>query len=199
MAGHSGGRFALIGLIILVSGIWTLIISVSEVMESRQGAESKEWPITTGVVITSEIEEYRSTSGSAPNVMPSATMYQLHVSYVYTIDGVDYGSDRIRHGSREYRDRSTVEYDPGKYPIGGPVEVHYDPDNPRNAVLEAGTSGVIVPVMVLGCVFGSLLSLAGLYLLVTFGGLGNGSRNKRRYQSTTFLMKRGQKPGRPNQ
>jgi len=51
-----------------------------------------------------------------------------------------------------------------KYPVGGVVEIHYDPDNPNDAVLEISKSKVNLP-LIIGIIF-LLVALYTAYRMI---------------------------------
>lgn len=88
--------------------------------------DSKTWPITAGVVLTAEVREGGKRY----------TTYEPHVTYAYTVDGTRYVGHVLRVGDIG----STVgaEVVMGQRLVGTTVTVHYNPDDPGQAVLEPG-------------------------------------------------------------
>lgn len=98
--------FALLGF-----GIATAIFIVG----SCRAYNSKKWPITEGTVIA----------------------YYQNPEYHYSVGGVSYENSQV--SSLEFVagiDYRNGEINLRKYPLYGKVSVHYDPRNPRIAVLD---------------------------------------------------------------
>ncbi|WP_448250574.1 DUF3592 domain-containing protein [Thalassotalea agariperforans] len=89
------------------------------------------WPIVKGKIITSESDYYVNPS--------SRNGYIPTVRYKYTVDQMDYESERIDFslnqsaGNKEYSKSFTK-----KYRVGSSVEVRYNPNSPGLSTLETG-------------------------------------------------------------
>jgi len=98
------------------------------VVQFRQGLRadaSKRWPTSAGIVTASALEQLPANK----------RRYRAAVRYSYRVGGRQYQGDRIFWGGNEGRRRhmaSVVE----TYPAGGNVPVHYDPQNPAEAVID---------------------------------------------------------------
>jgi hypothetical protein len=131
--------------------------------------DSKNWSTTPGTVTTSRLEEdYDSDDGYK---------YKVEVKYKYTVDKKTYTNDRVFFNfeseigfDRIYDLRSDAERVTARYPTGKTVTVLYDPDDPRQAVLErrfdqapflyALGGGLLVVVIGLGGVIFGLVELS---------------------------------------
>lgn len=94
---------------------------------------AKNWPSTTGRVISSEMEARRSRSGSGGY----STSYYAVVLYEYMVNGQRLQSNRLTLGTpigTSFTGR--VQKKVLQYPVGSRVEVFYNPDDPTEAVLE---------------------------------------------------------------
>jgi hypothetical protein len=92
---------------------------------------SKEWPTCAGEIVHSRVAE-RCDEG--------CRMYSADVRYRYAIGGRELVCDRIGFGgSKEASWPGPAERIVQRYPAGQRVMVHVSPDDPRLAVLEAGT------------------------------------------------------------
>ena len=120
-------------------------------------ARSHDWPTVTGRVVQNML----------------VTTYGRHapvVAYAYSVDGRDYRRSRIRFGNYTNMNKADAEAILARYPDGGPVEVHYDPDEPGTAVLEPGPAGrswriaawaIGGPLLLLALIFALLAAAAG--------------------------------------
>lgn len=88
-----------------------------------------------------------STVHSTASREPSREeLFQAHVLYRYTLDGVDYRSDRIYFGAGGWRDRHTAEGLIRGYPEGAHVTAYIDNEFRHMSVLDRRkpASGVLV-------------------------------------------------------
>ena len=107
---------------------------------------SMNWPTTTGLVKECKTETRKFCC-------PWENSQYGHVTYAYGIGGKQYQSSNIRSGyitqyskTEPYEpdfDRS-ASYVQEHYPIGSPVRVHYDPNNPSTTYLEVGMSDTVI-------------------------------------------------------
>lgn len=160
--------------LILLGGLAGLWHSTGYLVDAYR---STSWPRTAGMVIRSELG---SESGSVRRV--DSTRYWPKIEYEYHVDGQAYQSSNVTLDGL----RSSVHVGTGKaeadavlaqYPLDAKVFVHYDPDFPGRAVLQAGVSGrnFLVPI------FSLVLSGIGTWwlrftLFSSAGGSGDSDR-----------------------
>lgn len=100
-----------------------------------------DWPTVQGEVVECGTE--------AP--AKSGQSWHLALFYRYELDGAVYRSNRWNvHGTRKLDGRGEAEALARNYAPGDAITVHYDPENPSNAVLEPGGSGEAWLVIGLG-------------------------------------------------
>ena len=107
-------------------------------------SEAKDWPTTTGTVITSYVDSY---------VDDGDLMYEAEVVYNYTVGRTEYSSSRViffDYSSSSPNHATTICE---KYPPGAIVPVYYNPNNPASAVLEPRTTFFVWIVFGMGLVF----------------------------------------------
>ena len=116
--------------------------------------ESKTWPTVGGVIVKSEIEEQTSTTGDGAN--KKNTVKSLpKIAYQYQVDGQSHKNTRISFSSSSGNAQQIV----ARYPKGKPVQVYYNPDKPKQAVLVPGGTGFnIVPY-----IFATVFVLLGVF------------------------------------
>jgi hypothetical protein len=90
-------------------------------------------------VLSSEIEQDQDDNGW--HIRPTIT-------YQYQAGGKAFNSNTLEFGSkREWFDgdkgRMLADEKAKEYPVGGTVEVHFNPSKPENAVLEVRTASAI--------------------------------------------------------
>ncbi len=120
--------FLIGGLILLGIGLGMLY---RQTQALRWGGLSTHWPTTPGTIQSAGIQRYAAEGIS----------YGLKVGYTYTVADVQYHSQRLGFGIQpEIWWHAAAREDVSKYPIGSTVTVHYNPDNPKVAVLITGVS-----------------------------------------------------------
>ncbi len=122
---------------------------------------SKSWPTTQGSVVSSEVTAHRSRSKKGHH----RTTYGANVRYEYTVNGVQYSSDKISFGEYRTHSRGPAQATVDRYPPGAEVVVYYNPDQPEEAVLEPGKMGGIMILFIVGGMFGvvGVLGLTGVF------------------------------------
>jgi len=126
---------------------------------STDAAAAAGWPSVTGYVTRTWIE----TGSTAGNRGLSHPIYTPRVAYDYQVGSKRYASDRLSL-AEQHQEMARVDAEAAlaAYPVGGAVQVRYEPANPEHATLVVEGPGSILYLM-LG--FGLLLGLFGLYCL----------------------------------
>jgi hypothetical protein len=119
----------MINVVLIGFGVIAIAIGAAlYVTQFRQGLRanaSKLWPVSPGTVVASAME--KSPEGR--------WRYRAAVQYRYRVRGKDYQSGRIFWGGNEGRQRHMALVI-AAYPQGAKVSVHYDPQNPAEAVID---------------------------------------------------------------
>ncbi len=140
-----------LALVFVAAGVALLVWGLREHARARQ---SRYWPTVPGVVERAWI----TTSAHGED---ASTIYTAHVRYTYRVDGTAYASTRVRFGGEVTFDRRQQAQDfLAAYPEGGSVTVHYNPADPRDAVLETTVQAGLGLLLA-----GGGFALAGLWLL----------------------------------
>jgi hypothetical protein len=156
IAGWSAGTLFFDAMII--DGLWKQYRSLS-------------YQTTTGRVLDSKVETGSDSDGG--------TTYTPKIKYAYQIKGGEFTGDRLRHGMNN-TSSSNADFTVAAYPPGRSVTVHYDADNPAEAVLEKGTSPqdialpiFLVPfnIVMLGSWWFCLYGLRRLFFKPVAGGV----------------------------
>jgi hypothetical protein len=103
------------------------------VILAKRAARSRGWPSVRGRVVRSLVRE-ETELVRHPDEPP--TMYHPQVRYEYVVDGREYAATRIALMDRAASWRSYADRVIARYPYGREITVYYDPDDPRQAVLE---------------------------------------------------------------
>ena len=101
----------------------------------KAGARARKWPTAPGRIETSGVREYHA-SGSHENA-EVRTYYRPDVTYSYEVGGIRYTGDKVPVAGIASGSADGIARDgAARYPAGKTVEVHYNPDNPAESVLE---------------------------------------------------------------
>jgi hypothetical protein len=92
-----------------------------------QARASRAWPTVQGVVQQSRIDHRDTQYGE---------LYRLVLNYRYEVNDDGYEGDMAEFGPSWVKARELVEALANKYRVGEEVTVHYDPNDPKTAVLE---------------------------------------------------------------
>jgi hypothetical protein len=119
----------MINAVLIGFGVIAFAIGVAVyVVQFRQGLRadaSKRWPTSRGAIVSSALEK-------SPGKW---WRYRAAVQYRYRVAGKDYEANRVFWGGNEGRQKHMASV-VSSYPAGGAVPIHYDPQNPAEAVLD---------------------------------------------------------------
>ena len=97
------------------------------VLNLIRGRRSRNWPTVPGIVMDSQVSSYYDDEGDR--------MYGVAIMYRYEVDGLEFTSDRRTFGEFNSSNHGRAEGIVAQYMPGSNVQVHYDSDDPGNAVL----------------------------------------------------------------
>ena len=143
-------------------GAFGVVVALFALAVQRQASLARKWPVVSGTIKLSEIEEYRA----APTGQETRgqVMYQRKVSYSYIWNKISYTN---MHASLASNVASTsswlVRKSTSAYQDGATVKVYVNPANPSEATLEPSTSFVWI------LWFFVAAFLAGAYYLAVHG------------------------------
>ena len=126
----------------VLGGFGLLIIAIV-IAALREAIAMKSWPVATGRIVESKVEEYRQSAGSSGTYAGSRarmTLYRPVVRYQYEVNGKRFHGDRIAQSpgwNRGVADFAAAVTQ--RYPVGSTVDVRYNPKRPNEAVLEPRT------------------------------------------------------------
>ncbi len=129
--------FLLLPLLFVIVGAVILFFGVRQIQNAQA---SETWPSVEGVVTVSELGRQTGSSsrtGTGTRRRESTT-YSADISYDYAVGGVEYVNGTVRFGQVNTSSPSDARAMLKKYPVGAPVTVYYNPENPQIAVLEPG-------------------------------------------------------------
>jgi lipopolysaccharide export LptBFGC system permease protein LptF len=132
--------------VFVVFGLIFVIISITS---KRRAAAAQAWPTIPGTVLASRVDIHTSTDSDGHRT----TTYKPVVDYQYTIMGQEFRASRIAFGANTFS-RNKSESIIAMYPPNQPLTVHYNPDKPQDAVLEAeakgGVASLIIGIVLMG-------------------------------------------------
>ncbi len=111
----------------MISGYFAYLF-ISKPIEDKAKL-SQEWPVVQGKIVASNM---------LSSMNQGNYMYSTDVHYDYTVDGTEYRNSGISVASRgsSTSSKKSIMKKLSKYPVNKEVEVHYNPDNPQESVLE---------------------------------------------------------------
>ena len=116
-------------------GAFGTVIALFALILHRQASLAMKWPVVTGTIKLSDIEQYRAArqdDGSGTRVM-----YQRRVSYTYQYNNITYTNAHAALASNVASTSSwLVRKSTTDYKDGASVKVWVNPDNPSQATLE---------------------------------------------------------------
>jgi hypothetical protein len=111
----------------------------------RRARASLAWPTVQGQVLSAFLQEHTDSD--------EGVSYDPKVTYTYTVSGTEYQNDQIAFGGVSSSSKSKAQAYLERYIVEDPVTVHYDPDNPKLAVLEPRASGKNLLYLVVSAIF----------------------------------------------
>jgi hypothetical protein len=117
------------------------VVALFALILQRQASLALKWPVVTGTVMLSDIEQYRAapTDGRTRG----QTMYQRRVSYTYRYNNLTYTNTHATLASSVASTSSwLVRKSTADYRNGASVKVWVNPDNPSQATLQPRTGFV---------------------------------------------------------
>jgi hypothetical protein len=140
---------------------------------NKDNTKLATWPTVQGVIKVSDKELTRRRIAS--NNQQEAVLWHPVVKYAYNISGVAYTGNQISYGDYDEVISHTINGDYNnvppspkfqallsKYAVGNTVTVHYNPLNPKEAVLETNdaTGLRLFGIIAIGGLLMSVISLA---------------------------------------
>lgn len=140
-----------LAIVFTVGGLFIVGKSVYELANSMKASG---WPTADGSITHSNMkskESYRA------RFKTKSSTHDVHLRYRYEVDGKEYTGRRITFGQIDRSSLSDAKGYLAKYPVGRNVQIHYDPDNPGDSVLESSAPGMTW----MGILLGGLMFVGG--------------------------------------
>ena len=153
----SAMRLVAFGFFTLFGVVWTAI-SVYVLARSRR---SESWSRAVGTVVSTEVKRVHSGN---PSTGTGSLTYEPSIQYEYSVGGSKYANATYAMAPLPWTaDPAPADAIVKQHPVGGQVTVFYDPSNPGDSALVAGTSRGNWYFLLMGAVFvaAGLLGLFG--------------------------------------
>ncbi len=138
----------ILGWFLLAIGGVTLLLTLYTFLWAIQ---SKSWSKVPAVVLSSEVKTDHG----------SIMIFYVALRYRFTWSGRCCEGDRIRFGSRTFKDEAKAREFAARFPVGSSIDVFCDPKDPKRSVIYPGpTEDLLIPL-----VLAPLFLLAGAGLL----------------------------------
>jgi hypothetical protein len=142
------------GQVVIVAGLGVVLFLVG-FFQMKKSRASGSWPSTVGTVQKAEI--YSDWDGDPE----STSALAIRVEYQFQASGREWTGTRIRFDQIRYASTRQAQKALGNYPVGGPVQVYFDPQNPSECVLEKKNSAGWV-FLIVGAIF-VVVAIAGAF------------------------------------
>ena len=142
--------FSLIGVVLVIVGI--VMIFLRRRSAALQAA-SVNWPTGEGRISDAKLHSFRDND--------KHLNYMARVWHAYEVNGQSYTAEKISWGGQPYGRVATQANEIlARYPVGTPVKVYYNPQKPKQSVLEPHNTGgvktmgwIAIAFFVIGIVF----------------------------------------------
>jgi hypothetical protein len=136
----------MVAIFLLVLGAAGLVAGIT--MLSASG-KARSWPVVTGRIVERSVGPSTTSGASRPG-----RYFEPKVTYSYTVEGKPYSGHRITLTTNAY-DEAAAQRAANALPDS--VEVHYNPSDPGDAVLQTSAIGMAIVALI----FGVLCLLSG--------------------------------------
>ena len=117
-------------------GAFGTVVALFALAMHRQASLARKWPVVSGTIKLSDIEQYRGARKDGPSLR-GQVMYQRKVSYTYKYNNISYTNVHASLASSVASNSSwLVRKSTTGYENGATVKVWVNPDNPSQATLE---------------------------------------------------------------
>jgi hypothetical protein len=132
----------------------------------RKARKRSAWPTVAGTLLSSEVVEHRR-SVSGKHGSRKSVSYEPIVKYSYSVEGKNYSGKRIAADTVTMISKRAAEKRIGRFSSATEILVHYDPEDPKQSVLDTeavglgmlfGIGGVLIALGVFTLLNASLIS-----------------------------------------
>lgn len=133
-----------------------VIFLVMGVVATRRSKTALTWPVIPGAILMTDIVRHEDTDSDGIG----SVSFEPLVEYQYSLMGQSYTGKRIAFGANRFNYKKALEI-VSRYPVGAQVNVHYNPEKPKEAVLETSPAGGK-----LFTIFGTCMLAVGVVVLI---------------------------------
>ena len=101
----------------------------------KQIARAKRWPVVQGQIASVDVTNYVNKSDDDGRTRYT-TMYRPQVVYSYDVNGVRYKGEGVPGSQMATSSEASAKKSAAKFNVGLLVQVHYDPANPTQSVVD---------------------------------------------------------------
>ena len=151
-------------LVVAVLGLIGVVMLIVGLRTRQKAQTSQSWPAVPGLITHSQVDS-RTTRSRSGNRTTTRTSYYPVIRYSYNVGGMQMEGNRITFGGVNTGLVAATAMC-NKYPAGSQVNVFFDPQKPKDAVLVPGASGTLGTIL-FGIFFLILACGGGVYTLIT--------------------------------
>lgn len=135
--------FRIWALLFLSVGVLSVGLAIRNLLK---GSASRRWPQVQGRILRALVLVQTESEGG--------DSYTPQVEYEYTVEGIEYRGKRLRYGQTTGSwGRKQAKRTIGRFTVGGPAPVWFNPRKPADSVLVRGTSWGNLAILFAGLVF----------------------------------------------
>lgn len=149
----------IVPVILILVGFLFMVIGL--VLTLRAKAASN-WPMTSGVMLRSELAERITKNKTRDHRIQTYTSYEPMVEYQYTVDGKVLTGNRLSFGLMRLTLEKAQEV-LKRFPLNAQVPVYYNPRRVKDSRLEV-TAAAAAPQLIIGIIIGAI---GVVWLIVT--------------------------------
>jgi len=125
-----------------------------------QGITSSSWPFVIGELESTDLKEVIFNGRDVDGGVDSASAWVVNFRYSYSVADRKYGGSRVTYSDGINKTSRALHKLQEKYQGKSLIQVHYNPDNPRQSVLVPGLSIFNFTPLITSALF----ILAGLFI-----------------------------------
>jgi len=134
----------IMGFILLAGDLSAVFFIITIPFELVPKLNAEHWPSRKGVITTSYTHRVRG-NGSKSN---SSYWWKVEVAGTYKESGEKFYISRVRFGGFRWGEgKKQAEDVIARYPVGKEIDVYYNPDNPKETILEPLSSWKEISIM----------------------------------------------------
>lgn len=123
----------IIGLAVLLAGAW---VTIQGIVQLDRAMAMRRWVPVEGEIYSSRVVEEIDRTIEARN----QRVFRPDVRYSFVVEGTEYAGSARSAAKTRASWRGFAEGVMSRYPVGRKVLVYYDPQNPRDSIVERGTA-----------------------------------------------------------